>query len=68
MKRLIINFKNVEATPEAMAHSTSVARKFEAKHPGHDRVTVTWVSLTELYVFTGRNHWPNIEIYRLEVV
>ncbi|KKK60415.1 hypothetical protein LCGC14_3024610, partial [marine sediment metagenome] len=31
MKRLIVNFRNVEATPENMAHSTSVALKFEKK-------------------------------------
>jgi len=68
MKRLIVNFRNVEATPENMAHSTSVALKFEKKHPGHDRVTVTWDSPNQLYVFTGRNHWPDIEIYWLEII
>ena len=65
MKRLIVNFKNIESTPANMEHSTSVALKYARKHPEAERVSVTWNSPTELYAFTGKRHWDSIELYDL---
>ncbi len=68
MKRLIINFRAVEATEQNLAHSVSVAAKYAAKHPDADRVSISWNSPTELYAFTGKRHWDSIVFYSIEWV
>ena len=65
MNRLIINFKDVEATQENLLRSISVARKYAQKFPEAKRVSVSWNSPTELYAFTGRRHWDSVVFYDL---
>ena len=65
MKRLIVNFKGVEATEQNVAHSASVASKYAAKHPEADRVSINWNSPTELYAFTGKRHWDSVTFYEI---
>ena len=65
MNRLIINFKDVEATPEKLKHSISIAQKYALKFPEAERVSVSWNSPTEIYAFTGKRHWDSIVFYEL---
>ena len=68
MKRLIVNFRAVEATEQNVAHSAAVASRYAAKHPDADRVSINWNNPASLYAFTGKRHWDSVEFYEIEWV
>lgn len=66
MKRLIVNFGEIEATPENLEHSVFVSLKYVEKFPEAERVSVSWYSPTEIYVFSGRRHSSEMMFFGLE--
>ena len=63
MNRLIVNFGDVEATHETIKSSANMAFKFVEKFPDSGRVTVSWTSPEQAYVFRGKRVMPEMMFF-----
>ena len=65
MNRLIVNFGDVQATHATIRSSGNMALKFAEKFPDTDRVTVSWTSPEEAYVFRGKRVWREMMLFEI---